>query len=268
MGEMENPTLIVRRTVAPMHRNGSSRTEQVSQASLGAAVSVLERRGGWLRVRTPDGYDGWVSRGACSTPPAGWQGPWLEVTDRWANFRIAPDSRLAACELATIGTRLPYLSHNDRWTEALLPDGRRVWTESHRAAQVEALDRGTDSASVLATAHRLLGVPYLWGGCTPLGLDCSGFVQLVMQLHGLPLPRDAYQQMECGQPIAREDAAAADLVFFGPQGPASARVTHIGIALGDGQFIHAAGSAEVRINALTDATYDPIYAGTRRVLGR
>ncbi len=268
MGEMENPTLIVRRTVAPMHRNASSRTEQVSQTWLGTPVSVHERRGGWLRIGTPDGYAGWVSGGACGTPPAGWQGPWLEVTDRWANFRIAPDSRLAACKLATIGTRLPYLGQNDRWTEALLPDGRRAWTESHRVARVEGLDRGSDAASVLATAHRFLGVPYLWGGCTPLGLDCSGFVQLVMRLHGLELPRDAYQQMECGQIVAPENTAAADLVFFGPQGPASARVTHIGIALGDRQFIHAAGSAEVRINELTDAAYDRIYAGTRRVLCR
>ncbi|HEU4753310.1 MAG TPA: C40 family peptidase, partial [Armatimonadota bacterium] len=115
------------------------------------------------------------------------------------------------------------------------------------------------------TARRFLGVPYLWGGGSPVGLDCSGFVQLVMRLHGVELLRDAGPQMTQGEPVEAPDAA--DLVFFGPEGEPD-RISHVGMMLDRERFIHAAGSDRVRINRLRDDPYGRIYRGARRVLPR
>ena len=93
----------------------------------------------------------------------------------------------------------------------------------------------------LPKLERYLGVPYLWGGCTPLGIDCSGFVQLVWRLNGASLPRDAHQQAECGQEVAPGEATAGDLLFFG--GESGAGITHVAICLEGGRMIHAAGES-------------------------
>ncbi|HUF89013.1 MAG TPA: C40 family peptidase, partial [Gemmatimonadota bacterium] len=85
---------------------------------------------------------------------------------------------------------------------------------------------------LIATAEAFLGVPYLWGGTTALGMDCSGYVQQVYRLNGIRLARDADQQAMEGRPV--EEARAGDLLFFG-----DARVTHVGLSTGDGMFFHA-----------------------------
>jgi cell wall-associated NlpC family hydrolase len=245
--------MLITRPVVPMFAAPDSLSEQVSQGMMGMRVRVTGGRDPWRFIQTPDGYEGWVARAGLASIPDDWGAPFVEVIDLWANLRGRASSKLAAATQATIGARLPLLSRDEKWVELLLPDMRRVWTEAIRVAEVgdQPLRPRTPRAAV-STARRFLGVPYLWGGCSPMGLDCSGFVQLVLRLHGIELLRDAHQQATEGAPAPEPNTG--DLVFFGPVDRPE-KITHVGMMLDRARFIHAAGSDRVRINRLADEPY-------------
>jgi len=255
---------VVAKPVVPMFAAPDALSEHVSQALLGMAVAELGGRGDWRLVRTWDGYQGWLATIGLADFPAEWGSPWVEVTDLCINLRQRNSYKLAALTQAIIGTRLPLVGREEGWVQVLMPDNRRLWTEAHRVAELTGRPlRPSTPRAVTATARRFLNIPYLWGGCSTVGLDCSGFVQLVMRLHGIGLLRDADQQAGGGQAVASPDIA--DLVFFGPV-DAPERITHVGMMLDQERFIHAAGSDKVRINRLTDTPYDTNYRFARRYL--
>lgn len=117
--------------------------------------------------------------------------------------------------------------------------------------------------SVIDTAKRFIGVPYVFGGTTPRGFDCSGFVQYVFNQYGKKLPRTADIQFKQGKHVARNQLTPGDLVFFTTY---EAGASHNGIYLGNGQFIHASSSRGVTINKLDDMYWKSRYFGARRIL--
>lgn len=250
--------------VAPMYREPDVATEQVSQALLGMPVTILASHPGWLRVRTPDTYDGWIEAAGAVAPPAGWRGPRVEVTDLWINLRLGHDSHLAPAAHAPIGAHLPLVGEAERWVQLLHPDGRRLWTESKRVARLgETPLRTLEPKAMVETALRFMRIPYLWGGCSPLGLDCSGLVQLVYRLHGKQILRDAGQQAAQGAPSP--SPATGDLVFFA-HGGSNGEITHVGMMLDGDRFIHALGSDYVRINRLSEPRWQAMIHSIRRYL--
>lgn len=127
-----------------------------------------------------------------------------------------------------------------------------------------AAPRGT-AAAVIATAKTFLGVPYLWSGTTPFGFDCSGFTYSMLRRHSINVSRDAGpQRNSSGLPaVERTDLIAGDLVFWASE-PGSTKIAHVGIYIGDGEIIHAAGvGGSVRIQSLSSVG-DPTYAGAVR----
>lgn len=115
---------------------------------------------------------------------------------------------------------------------------------------------------LLATAHRFMGVPYVWGGEDPSGFDCSGFVQYVYARHGVQLPRTADIQYNAGRAVPRGKEQPGDLVFFETYAPGA---SHVGIYLGGGSFIHASSVGFVRISSLSEDYFQSRYLGARRV---
>ncbi|MGZ6276882.1 MAG: C40 family peptidase, partial [Syntrophales bacterium] len=116
---------------------------------------------------------------------------------------------------------------------------------------------------LIKTAESFVGVPYLWGGTSPnTGFDCSGLSMTVYQLNGLDLPRSSEEQYEAGTPVERNDLLKGDLVFFATSG--KNKVAHVGIYVGDGRFIHAAGRGKnIRVDHLTSSYYKKRYVGGR-----
>ena len=116
---------------------------------------------------------------------------------------------------------------------------------------------------LIRTAESFVGVPYLWGGTSPsTGFDCSGLSMTVYQLNGLNLPRSCEEQYETGSPVGRNDLLKGDLVFFSTSG--KAKVAHVGIYVGDGRFIHAAGRGKnIRVDHLSSSYYRKRYVGGR-----
>ncbi|MBP1763934.1 MAG: spore cortex-lytic enzyme [Firmicutes bacterium] len=117
--------------------------------------------------------------------------------------------------------------------------------------------------AVINTSFEYLGVPYRYGGTTPRGFDCSGFVQYVYKKHGITLPRTADIQYKSGAAVARKQLRAGDMVFFSTTDKG---VSHSGIYLGDNKFISATSSRGIAIRSMSDPYWQPRYLGARRIL--
>lgn len=117
---------------------------------------------------------------------------------------------------------------------------------------------------IIATARQYIGVPYVWGGTSPSGFDCSGLVQYVFAKHGVQLNRTTVTQYQQGSYVSKANLQKGDLVFF--QNTYTTGISHVGIYIGDGQFIHASSSKGVMISALSNSYWASHYYGARRVL--
>lgn len=232
--------VIVRASVAPMHAQARVSSVQISQRLAGHRVDVLDAQDDWLLVRGEDGYDGWMHRGyVCVAPAAARdQGP-----RRLSLGCVVHDSATARVRALPLGA---WLSSTERVVSGDAID---------EAARGSTFPR--DGRAVARTAlERFSGTPYQWGGVSTWGADCSGLVQTTFWLHGVMLPRDAWQQAEVGEDAGREAASwsAADLLFFSDR--ADRRITHVGIALGDSRMVHLAlgrgGYAVERLGASGD----------------
>lgn len=118
-------------------------------------------------------------------------------------------------------------------------------------------------AQVIFTAMQMVGVPYLWGGSTPAGFDCSGLVQYAYSNAGLRLPRTAADQFAAATPLTIEDAVAGDLLFFNDR----SRTSHVAIYLGDGRFVHAPnGGNSVSLDDLQTSYWRKHFSGAGRII--
>ena len=117
--------------------------------------------------------------------------------------------------------------------------------------------------SIVSLSMNYIGVPYVFGGTSPYGFDCSGYVQYIFAKAGISIPRTADVQYDFGTPISTTDLVPGDLVFFSTY---TYGASHVGIYLGDGNFIHASSSRGVTVSSLSQAYYSSCYIGARRIL--
>lgn len=147
-----------------------------------------------------------------------------------------------------------------------LPDDGVVDSETYRVLVGREMTNSFNhyqSQKVVNTAKKYIGTPYVWGGTTPKGFDCSGFTQYVFKQQGRQLPRMADQQFLTGKAVMKNNLQAGDLVFFTTYEKGA---SHEGIYLGEGKFIHVSSSHGVMISRLEEAYWQPRYLGARRVL--
>ncbi len=264
-------------SVVNLYERPDDRSPVVSQSLLGTPVTVLEGRRGWSLVATPDRYPGWVRARALRHTDLGRgryprDGRGIEIVNLLANISREPDVTSAApIAIAPLLSRLEVTEDGPEWLRVRLPDGRSGFlqrADGRPLAPAGAAAGTPDPQAVAATALRFLGLPYLWGGTTSFGLDCSGLAQLAYRAHGYQLPRDADLQFADARllDVPRRRIRAGDLLFFGPD---AASITHVGIALGAAAFVNATtyGSPTVRIDRLNDPYWRKLYRGARRPQG-
>ncbi|KYZ75078.1 glycoside hydrolase [Anaerosporomusa subterranea] len=144
--------------------------------------------------------------------------------------------------------------------------GAETWEalRASRAGVNRSFSRRLNANGILSFAKRFIGVPYLWGGNSPAGFDCSGFTQYVFRASGISLPRTADVQFQVGIPIRYDQLKSGDLVFFSTYEPGP---SHNGIYLGDGNFISATSSRGIAIDRMSSPYWSSRYVGARRVIG-
>jgi cell wall-associated NlpC family hydrolase len=267
---------VVTGSVENMYSAPDAGVDVVTQATLGQVVEVLETSGSFARVRTPDRYEGWLPLASLrwypspATPRYARAGRVVEVTSLMANLYREPSvTKSRPRAQAPLATRLEVAGDapRDGWLAVVLPSGDTAYLQKGDVKDVDPAaprPRGTGE-EIVATARRFAGVPYLWGGMTAHGIDCSGLASRAYHANGVGLPRDADLQFEDpnAAKVERADLQAGDLVFFGS---APDKITHVGIYIAEGRFINATTyeTPAVHEDRLDDPHWSGIYQGARR----
>lgn len=226
-------------SVVPVRAEPSDRSEMISQLLFGELLEIKDMSNGWLRVSIEyDGCTGWIDEKQCTFLD---QKSYVQVSSLDLSLATDPVAMLEHSSGQKIrivaGSSLPGLKNNQ-----LVLAGNVFRYKGSSIKWMELCTRPI----LVHYALSYLGTPYLWGGRTPFGIDCSGFTQMVYRLAGIPIHRDAHQQVLQGQTRAfADEAQPGDLAYFDNE---EGMIIHTGIVLGEGKIIHASGS--VRIDTL------------------
>lgn len=245
--------------------------EMVSQALLGTPVHILQitDKNSWPQVQTPDTYTGWVHKDAITLLSFeeyhAWNAaPKIVVTALTGVVRAGASERAATVGDVVAGARLRDLGRQGRYWRVGFPDGRTGYLRRDLAEREAAWRARLDQSpeAILASALTMNGFPYIWAGMSPKGMDCSGFVRTVFFMHDLIIPRDAGPQSRTGERIyGTQNLLPGDLVFFGRKDTATPKVSHVGIYLGEGKFIHSLGLVKIGSFRPEDLEYDAYNTG-------
>jgi len=261
--------------------NSSGGSHTVTQARMGDVLTVLDERSGWYHVMMHDGYTGWVDDGDIRLYDeeglkAYFDGNVALVSDKTAPVRETASEGgqpLFSVDLVQ-GSVLPVFGAEGDWTRLTLPDGGEGFILTAQItpfpSKEKVFSEKKGAEGIISTAMQYVGLPYLWGGTTAYGFDCSGFTQFCYRMNGYEIRRDADMQYEQGEIVEDiKDLLPGDLVFFETyaKGP-----SHVGIYLGDSKYIQSGGSTGVAVLSFDPAHEDysaalrDAYLGGRRFI--
>ena len=242
-------------SVANVYREPTFKSEVVTQALLGETIITLGKEEQWYHIRLWDGYEGWINefyttRVDKEVSENIKSNETFIVDDLFGAVHEKPDSSTPIIRDLVFGNMLIVLDRKDGWSEVLLPDGEVGWTNSKHRSKPE----GNIRDYLEKQAKRFLGVQYLWGGKSPKGFDCSGFVQTVMKSADILFPRDASMQENYSKliDIEFEDIQKGDLFFFSIE---KRGIDHVALSLGEKKFIHCSGFVKIE----SFDSHDPKY---------
>lgn len=252
---------IVKLGIASLRCEGSHAAEMATQAVMGTPVKVLEYDSDWCRVVTPDDYISYVPASSlqfCNEEKmAQWRASSRYIVTTYCTRLVTEPKGDETITDLTLGCILEYkgVSKKGDWIMLATPDGRVGYVEKESVQNLDTWkEQSFNAALIEKTARRMMGSGYLWGGTSTKVTDCSGLSKISYFSNGIILQRDASQQALYGEKINDwHDAKLGDLLFFGNQ--KTGRVTHVGIYLRDGKYIHCSG--QVKVNSLDPN--DPLY---------
>jgi hypothetical protein len=260
-----------------------------TQELMGTVVEIVGENGYWREIVSPQPYKAWVTEKTLvemsaeelkayeEAPKYIYTAPYGHVYTTPTNNNPSAITDLVGGDVLRVaqkvkGSASPSGKHG-KWVEVILPSGQRGWvlkkdvrllgerTDIRMGDSAEGRITPEQMEAIIRHAYSLRGVPYLWGGMSSKGVDCSGLVRICFLMNDIMLPRNATQQIKCGKEIDLKDIQRGDLIFFGNK--ETGAITHVGIYLGNDEFIHA--SHLVRVNSLNpeDKNY---YENSHRLL--
>lgn len=227
-------------SMIPVRYEPEERSEMVTQLLFGDTFQIIEKEGSWLHIRNDyDGYEGWVSRSTVAlldekTYLALQNAPKAIVT----SYNAIVTAEQQVPQHIVMGSVLP---NYDERTQTF-----SVGKQTFHLEGEAVFSSKIEQEKMVNYAKKFLKTPYLWGGKSPYGIDCSGFTQQVAKISGIKILRDASQQVKQGKEVGfLSEVLPGDLAFFDNE---EGRIIHVGILRGDGRIIHASG--EVRIDSI------------------
>jgi len=256
---LENKTRgVVKISVANLRDAPKHSAQLVTQATLGMPVKVYKKHGSWYYIQTPEGYLAWVDYGGIENFTeeefANWKSKQkLIFTEPTGNSYTQAKSDSQTVSDLVAGNILELISEQNNFYEVEYPNGKKAFVEKAYAQPYKdwlaSLDQTEED--LVATSYKLMGLPYLWGGTSTKGVDCSGYTKTIFFLNGMVIPRDASQQIHTGEEVDTEknfeNLQKGDLLFFGRPATdsTSERVIHVGMWIGDNKFIHSMGEVHI-----------------------
>lgn len=284
--EMEGKTEgVIKISVANLRSRPSHSAELVTQAILGTPVKVYKKDGGWYYIQTPEGYLAWVDNGGVTPFSENELSNWkaadkiIYLKTYGFSYEEATTGSQTVSDLVA-GNILELLGEANGFYKVKYPQGKTAFVEQANSQPYDHWLKALQPTgkSLIETSKSFMGIPYLWGGTSAKGMDCSGYTKTIFFLNGIILPRDASQQIHTGIEVDSirnfENLVPGDLLFFGRKATNSSpeRVIHVGMWIGDNKFIHAMG--DVHISNMDPAAEDfdqynyNRYLRTKRILGQ
>lgn len=278
---IKEPWGLVNVSVCNIRLNPSHDAEMVSQSIMGTPVKILRKSGGWFMIQTPDLYLGWVDGDGIEPVSTARFNDWkassriIYLNKSGDIFSDTGEEKIVSDII--IGSLLEIKGEKNGYNMVALPDGRQGFISKKYCEDFTGWSAKIkpEAGKILSTAYKFMGTPYLWGGTSAKGMDCSGFVKTAYYLNGLILARDVSLQYRHGLSIKAtlnpDSLKAGDLLFFGSRKNGRIRPTHVGMYIGDTEFIHESGM--VRINSLDSTRTNfsryrrDTFLGARRILG-
>jgi gamma-D-glutamyl-L-lysine dipeptidyl-peptidase len=268
ISEQQQPIILISSPVVNVHKTASTQSEKVTQALYGEAVTILEESNEWAKITLPQQFDytGWVQKTNLKKVIVPSLAQSKIIASANATVYKQPNLNSSVFTLLPLGTivNASKQESNQEFTSVHLLDGSNGFVTANRVKDFKYEVNKADANSIISTAKQLVGVPYLWGGMTNHGVDCSGFTHTVFKVNGIKLHRDADQQYaNDGVSVEINKIMPGDLVFFSTYKPGP---SHEGIYVGDGKFIHSSSSQGVGYSSLNDSYYRKKLIGAKRIL--
>ena len=248
-------------------------------------MKVYKKEDGWYYIQTPEGYLAWVDYGGVTPMTPAELSEWraaekIIYLDTFGFSYAEPNTDSQEVSDLVAGNILELLGEENGFYKVKYPHGKIAYLEQDEALLYENWLASLEQTgeSLVETSKNLMGLPYLWGGTSAKGVDCSGYTKTIYFLNGIILPRDASQQIHTGIEVDStrdfENLKPGDLLFFGRKATADSpeRVIHVGMWIGDNKFIHSMGDVHISTMDKNDPEFDEYnynrYLRTKRILGQ